>query len=449
MSSSDVVKWKIKHKYSVKPQKLHLHNYWTPLSGQVEEPESLPPPTHPPTPETLNAINNSPVHSVSFNLPIHHRDKDSSTWRRNPRSRSTYARQHAENSHQKRTRRAKPLTEAQVKRGVLDGTIPSAISDTGATSSAGLIGDPYIPTGVKSKKLFHMPNGTTAPASNVCKLQHNLRDPARTVDMVPGLVDASLLSTSKLATAGYITVYDGNEVNVYDGTTTKIVVSEEAVLKGWRCPKSTLWRIPLTAQVRNLNTDTLLLDSPDGQHSLNSLYEVPQTATLLKHISVFMNNSLPNKETINHVYELPSIEPAIRYLHGAAGFPTKRTWLQAIRKGNYLSWPLVSVKNVNKFFPESEETQKGHMRGQRQGVRSTKPATEKEDEQVNIQPRQHDIVISIHDMTHTLYTDQTGKFPRTSSRGNKYQMILHEIDSNSTWVEPMKNRTEGELIIAR
>ena len=51
--------------------------------------------------------------------------------------------------------------------------------------------------------------------------------------MVPGLVDASLLSTSKLASAGYIKVYDGKEVNVYDGSTTKNIVSEEAVLKGW------------------------------------------------------------------------------------------------------------------------------------------------------------------------------------------------------------------------
>ena len=28
-------------------------------------------------------------------------------------------------------------------------------------------------------------------------------------------------------------------------------------------------------------------------------------------------------------------------------------------------------------------------------------------------------------------------------------MILHAIDSNSTWVEPMKNRTKGEMILAQ
>ena len=28
-------------------------------------------------------------------------------------------------------------------------------------------------------------------------------------------------------------------------------------------------------------------------------------------------------------------------------------------------------------------------------------------------------------------------------------MILHEIDGNSTWIEPMKNNTEVEMILAR
>ena len=96
---------------------------------------------------------------------------------------------------------------------MLGGTIQSAISDTGATSSAGLVGDPYIPTGIKSNKIFRMPNERTAPDSDVCKHEHELRDPARTMDIAPDLVKSSLLSTSKLASAGYITIYNGKEVN--------------------------------------------------------------------------------------------------------------------------------------------------------------------------------------------------------------------------------------------
>ena len=66
------------------------------------------------------------------------------------------------------------------------------------------------------------------------------------------------------------------------------------------------------------------------------------------------------REAINNVYELPDIKPTIRYLHGAAGFPGKETWLKATRKGNYLTWPLVTVKSVNNFS-ESKEMQKGHI----------------------------------------------------------------------------------------
>ena len=48
-----------------------------------------------------------------------------------------------------------------------------------------------------------------------------------------------------------------------------------------------------------------------------------------------------------------------------------------------------------------------------------------------------------------MFSDQTGKFLHTSSKGNNYQMLVHEIDGNSTWVEPMKNITEGEMILSQ
>ena len=47
-----------------------------------------------------------------------------------------------------------------------------------------------------------------------------------------------------------------------------------------------------------------------------------------------------------------------------------------------------------------------------------------------------------------MYTDQTGKFPKKSSRGNQYIMVLIEIDSKAILVEAMKNRSAGEMIRA-
>ena len=63
--------------------------------------------------------------------------------------------------------------------------------------------------------------------------------------------------------------------------------------------------------------------------------------------------------------------------------------------------------------------------------------------------KKRDVLVSLYEPKATLFTDQTGRFPQQSSRGNNYQMILHDIDSNFTWVEPMKNRTEDEMILVR
>ena len=147
------------------------------------------------------------------------------------------------------------------------------VSDTGTTSSAGLGSDRayFCATGEHSTNIFRLPNGSAAPASEVLLLQQPLRDPARTIDMVPSLHGASLLSTSKFADAGYVNVYNIDEVNVYDVHTATIKVSEAAVLQGWQCPRKRLPQIPLTRYVRNIITNTFLLDSPDGRNTLNAI----------------------------------------------------------------------------------------------------------------------------------------------------------------------------------
>ena len=82
--------------------------------------------------------------------------------------------------------------------------------------------------------------------------------------MVPELSDQSLRSGSKFADAGYISICDEKKVNIYDGRTARILVSEKVVLKGWKCPRTKLWRVPLQPCVTNLNTHTLPLDGPTG-----------------------------------------------------------------------------------------------------------------------------------------------------------------------------------------
>ena len=162
------------------------------------------------------------------------------------------------------------------------------------------------------------------------KLHHNVREPARTVDIVPDLQHNSLLSASKFADANYVTILTPKEVLIYDGKDLTITVSSEAILRGWR-EVNGLWRVPLQNDVAPRKSQYLLLTKE-------------------------------SEEAIANVYELPSTEKIVRYLHACAGFPKKHTWLKAIQEGNYATWPHLSAEAVRKHFPESDETHQGHMK---------------------------------------------------------------------------------------
>jgi hypothetical protein len=153
------------------------------------------------------------------------------------------------------------------------------------------------------------------------------------------------------------------------------------------------------------------------------------------------------KERVNNVYDLPSINQTVKYLHAAAGFPTKETWLKAINAGNFTTWPTINSSIVRRHFPESDETAKRHMKKQRQDVRSTRLLKDPEIS-LPIIPKANDIYIKVHNATEMIHTDQTGRFPAISSKGNHYIMILVEVDGNFIDAEPMKNKSEGSMIKA-
>ncbi len=78
------------------------------------------------------------------------------------------------------------------------------------------------------------------------------------------------------------------------------------------------------------------------------------------------------EETAMNVYEVPSTKEVVRFQHAALGFPTKAMLLSTICHKNLITFPGLTSENVNKFFSESDETQKGHMKQTKQRVRSTK-----------------------------------------------------------------------------
>jgi len=147
-----------------------------------------------------------------------------------------------------------------IKKGVLDGSIPSIVVDSAATSSVGTPTAPLIPTGRISNKIFQLPDGTRTAAATVSELARNIQQPAKEVHIVPSIETHFLLSTAKFAKAGYITVFDKEEVNIYDAQNTTLKVSKRAIVRGWFDKTANLWRIPLIPVVLNNNTDTVLVN---------------------------------------------------------------------------------------------------------------------------------------------------------------------------------------------
>jgi hypothetical protein len=74
----------------------------------------------------------------------------------------------------------------------------------------------------------------------------------------------------------------------------------------------------------------------------------------------------------NSVYDLPSTKQAIKWMHAVCGYPVTSTWLKAIKAGNYVGWLMLNECNVQKYYPETIETPKGHLNQTRKNVQSTK-----------------------------------------------------------------------------
>ena len=129
-------------------------------------------------------------------------------------------------------------------------------------------------------------------------------------------------------------------------------------------------------------------------------------------------------------------------MHAVCGYPVKSTWLKAIK---------ATEQNVQKYYPETIETAKGHLNQTRKNVRSTKakptPLETCDTSQLHGK-KVRDVYTKTYSVHETMFSDQTGQFSMRSQRGNKYVMVMVEIDINAILVEPMKSRKDEEMIRA-
>jgi hypothetical protein len=152
----------------------------------------------------------------------------------------------------------------------------------------------------------------------------------------------------------------------------------------------------------------------------------------------------------NHAHGNSNQKDLINYLHAACFSPVKSTWITAIKNGHFASWPGLTEHAVEKHLSKSTSTTKGHLNQHRQHARSTKvkdPELIMEETDLDQGIKTQYVYAATIDAGQ-IYTDQTGRFPVVSSKGNKYIMILYDYDSNAIMAQPIKDRTAPELLRA-
>ena len=207
-----------------------------------------------------------------------------------------------------------------------------AVADSGTTGNCITPTTPFKNKQTATKPIpIKIPNGEIITSSHIALLpQHNLPDKARKAHISPGL-QKPLISIGTLCDNNCIAFFDEKRVTIYDKTTRQIVMQVH------RDPRTTLYMINMTAPLKSMTE----------QH-------------------------IPDTFRSNHVYEAKSKQELTLFYHAACFSPTKRTFVDAIKRNDFASWPGLTVEIVNKHLPRTEETIKGHIRKHYKGTQSTR-----------------------------------------------------------------------------
>ncbi len=178
------------------------------------------------------------------------------------------------------------------------------------------------------------------------------------------------------------------------------------IIEGWRCNQTKLWRVSFVKCIKKNNTKTVLCDCPPTE---------------------FLPKEPPPIKAIANVYELKTQPELVSYYRATAGFPTKPTWVMAIKNREFASWLGLTAKAVTKHFPELERRQKDMAAKHKatstlQRLQQVDTHTYSDNKDNNTAPKpqpppcpttkQHEVYIKLYDLEDEaqlkMYTNQTG-----------------------------------------
>ena len=297
----------------------------------------------------------------------------------------------------------------------------TAFADSGCTGKFLLIDSPCTnrqstDNGIK----VTLPYGTSIQASHTALLDlPNLPPNARTAHIFPDLNNTILISIGQFCDNGCEARFTQHHVNIDN------INNGRTILRGPCDPTTGLW--------------TIDLQPPNGT-------SLPQNQFPVVPLPF---SSCPQSNNVHAHFKKRDIA---QYIHAACGSPVPSTWLKAIEAGYFTTWPGLTTELVRRHLPKSMATAKGHLREEHQVLRSTKTTPTSHLSENSIKPvittnnqpsiQTHWVYMEPIELTGQIYSDQTGKFPITSSRGTKYIMIVYDFDSNAILSEPLKSRNE-------
>ena len=288
------------------------------------------------------------------------------------------------------------------------------------------------PTNVIDGPTVLSASGTAMPSTvqGTLNLSKHLTPPAQSAFVLENLKTGSLISLAQLCDDDCIAIFTNYDV--------KIVKNRQVIITGRR-ESSGLWSIPITSNSSDTTT-----------HQANGI----------------LRTDKPKRELAT-------------YIHGTFGSPTPSTLITSIRKHHLVTVPGLSVNLISKHLPKSIATSLGHQDQEHKNLRSTKKvsfsdiantpseqlpetsmtsatstassspneSTEENDMTPLLSSKSHEICCMIisQDEISKSYSDQTGKFPVPSSRGNHYIFVLYHRDTNSIHATPIPNRQAATL----
>ena len=236
-----------------------------------------------------------------------------------------------------------------------------------------------------------VPNGSKLQTieTGFLPLHSILSTHARKANILEGLNNASLLSIGQLC--------DDDCVAIFDKRALHIIKNGILVLKGRRNWNDGLWDVDIK--------------SSQSEQSLNYIVWKDKTKMELA-----------------------------EYYHKCAFSPALSTFIQAIKNGHFLSWPGIERLNFEKLIINKIPTAKGHLDQERSNLQSTKENEEDFNPSDNHAQKTRESITTVQSLKRKTYSDQTGRFPHRSSRGNEYIMVMYNHDANAILVKAIPNR---------